>query len=1111
MARTRIRHLRFHNHATGFALVITLGAVVLLTVLVLAFYSRAQLNRQIAFTSANLAKTDQFGHSSLNLIVGEIQKEIADPNNSTSFSVFGRTIYQPKLASNMMPEKSGVSNPDAAGRITLAKVSGDGAAFFTGGSLEGSNIGIDEKSLNERYITTSRWFGSGGPYLGSQGVLPTWIFQTRANGVTTPAISGAKDPASADYVIGRFAYTVYDISGLLDIGIAGHPSAWNVSQIDAARGTLAAADLSVLGIDSDALIAWRNARSRNDYSGYVTGFLSETGGLRAAAGDATFLGRSDLIKAASSGKAGLTLDSLNHLTTFSRSLNEPDWSPFSPVGSSIDYAANANETSTLNRFVANVRFSSGGSIIGYDQDGLPYTYSVVAGDPLIQHRFPLSRLNWIGLNGPQNGGNANNIRACFGLRWDAGAGAWQYTGSTGAAIQSQIKTLAEVAQELREPNFFELLQAGILSGSLGVAGGGNQAFPDFSQQFPAFQIFRIGAALVDQYDEDSYPTVIEYEQSGAIWQACGIESLPYVNVFKSLTGNNPNHVATPTRTSAVSIYNVFGLWNPNQTPNPSVPPNIRIRVKGGIGVFNNWAQGTGAGYSLYSSSTVYGYGYVTSIDASIDLKNSPGTGAQGFTNPGLLTAADITGNALTDPGQTGRGWTETPAAASSTSLLAPNKQYLAYRIPDFYLNGNLNPIYVPGNWNSPSFNDRYAWVAIRVGYGVGGIPFQYSLEFQNNSGTWIPYSFSTGNNDPITWQTERETPWLTNLSVPPQASTVPPISQTYDKTPLYLTSDPRSVRFGPWAFSRNVSTAPDALITSLWPTASEVQDATLASNGYGGSSNTNGPLAASRFQPIFGTDFFYPAHLSRNNTQNTSPTSSYVDRDNVRRIADSGLYTSGSVNGNPFQNAKDRPIILNRPFRTVAEIGYAFRDDPWKSLDLFSANSADAGLLDLFSVETEAAAVSAGSINLNSQDPLVIQALLENSQPDVMMPASTIGKPSELAQALTDFTKSAPLRNKSELATLAGPALPASVFSDTDEEKIKSRRETFIRALSDVGQTRTWNLLVDLVAQTGRYPQNAASLADFNVHGERRYWMHVAVDRFTGNVIDYQIESVIDD
>jgi hypothetical protein len=73
----------------------------------------------------------------------------------------------------------------------------------------------------------------------------------------------------------------------------------------------------------------------------------------------------------------------------------------------------------------------------------------------------------------------------------------------------------------------------------------------------------------------------------------------------------------------------------------------------------------------------------------------------------------------------------------------------------------------------------------------------------------------------------------------------------------------------------------------------------------------------------------------------------------------------------------------------------------------------------------------------------------------------------------------------------------------------KTEREAVARALGETVQTRTWNLLIDVIAQTGRYPPNASSLQNgFVVNGEQRYWVHVAIDRFTGRVIDKQIEVV---
>ena len=54
----------------------------------------------------------------------------------------------------------------------------------------------------------------------------------------------------------------------------------------------------------------------------------------------------------------------------------------------------------------------------------------------------------------------------------------------------------------------------------------------------------------------------------------------------------------------------------------------------------------------------------------------------------------------------------------------------------------------------------------------------------------------------------------------------------------------------------------------------------------------------------------------------------------------------------------------------------------------------------------------------------------------------------------------------------------------------------------------TWNLMIDVVAQSGRYPNNAVALGNFVVEGEKRYWVHLAIDRQTGQVIDKQLEVV---
>jgi len=120
------------------------------------------------------------------------------------------------------------------------------------------------------------------------------------------------------------------------------------------------------------------------------------------------------------------------------------------------------------------------------------------GDPLLQNRFSLARINWLsskdiggadapGTTNPATGNGpssafATAIKACFGLQWgvvgtvaNGGNPCWKYVGSpdsTGVShFSGTIETLDQVAAEGREPNFFELLKAAILSGSLGLSPG----------------------------------------------------------------------------------------------------------------------------------------------------------------------------------------------------------------------------------------------------------------------------------------------------------------------------------------------------------------------------------------------------------------------------------------------------------------------------------------------------------------------------------------------------------------------------------------------------------------------------------------------------------------
>ena len=225
-------------------------------------------------------------------------------------------------------------------------------------------------------------------------------------------------------------------------------------------------------------------------------------------------------------------------------------------------------------------------------------------------------------------------------------------------------------------------------------------------------------------------------------------------------------------------------------------------------------------------------------------------------------------------------------------------------------------------------------------------------------------------------------------------------------------------------------------------------------------------------------------------------------------------------------------VMLNRPFRNVGEFGYAFRTEPNPTptplspttLDFFTPASPDASILDLFTYNT--ALVREGTVNLNAQNPAVIAALLKGAATAVAgldaspTPTATVGQ----AAANNAAESPTPAPNVGIVASTASGsegtliksalgrreitrlvAASATTIGTTEETK-----ETVARALAEVTQTRTWGLMIDVIAQSGRYPPTASTLSDFVVEGEKRYWLHVAIDRFTGDVIGQQLEEVFD-
>ncbi len=220
--------------------------------------------------------------------------------------------------------------------------------------------------------------------------------------------------------------------------------------------------------------------------------------------------------------------------------------------------------------------------------------------------------------------------------------------------------------------------------------------------------------------------------------------------------------------------------------------------------------------------------------------------------------------------------------------------------------------------------------------------------------------------------------------------------------------------------------------------------------------------------------------------------------------------------GSPVPSPAPTPIpgyspVLQRPFQNVGELGYAYNPITGATLNFYTSGSSDAALLDFFTYNTTDNTTTynlpyplrAGPVNINTRNKWVIAALLKGALPNE--PPTTPGVPSSAATPaatlIADATAAQPAISRRDIARLVQAV--GTTIGSTEEQK-----ETVARALSDTTQTRTWGLLIDVVAQSGRYPPNANTLAGFVVEGEQHYWVHVAIDRFTAQVIDKQIEVV---
>ena len=1077
------RRPAFHSARNGAALIVTLAMICLMTVLIVAFFSYSTSNMKVEASRANQKEADIVARSAGAYVETVFLQEIASKTYSTRSPAGNTTVYLPISPVNIMPR-----------RLLPATVSAVDPSYYN--LIRQSTASVDPSASSEsttnaaangRVVGADQW--NMPVLIGGKGFtsaqVPHWIYIDRIGGITNTATMTAA---------GRFAYNVYDIGGLLNVNAAGTPRVLGVAQASFLKGTPAGADLMQLtglqGRDLDALIAFRNPQQAQNAAFYAdatfgalrSGFLNPFFTNTIPSSTATYLGnyfagRKDLLRYARTQNPDIT-NALPFLTHFTRSVNAPSWRPQTPTGSAIDYASLSANTGSINRNVLLVRFANGGSLTHYRDDGSVESDAVLAGDPLLQRRFSLAKLAWItstGVSGSISNGPAA-VLACFGLVWNAGTESWTYGVTDG---NGAIKTLDQVALEMppREPNFFELLKAGILTGSVGRAednttlAGTTQTTLDGNGDL---QILRIGANIVDCAKSDNYPTTLLLKVGGVTVPVHGVQDLPYLygTLITSLYNQSMISVGK-WQMKWISLVAVPLLLNPHRTPATlpsSGPTSIRVHI----------TQGT-VGTILHTS-----YGTVGSPFYRVANANLTG---MSITTP--ITSASF---------RNGLGPITAGPSATTISTLVPNAATTANNSIDGFC------LYTYTDLTAADYFDPGLGGVLRTTFSPAA-PLEMTLEFQSPGGQWRVYDTFGGNEAYPSAGINGTLDYSPLFSI-----TTAALRNTLGFSGAIMKWDPRSGRYG---VSRTDSL--NATTPAPVPNLSTV-------NGL----KWNLPFGLGNVQAsLNGHSGIYSALWAQGGTRDWSDAdvSGIVnehDVDKVIRPADGWLGASGIIAGpaNLFSNVTTttnpaRPVLLHRPFQNVAELGYVFRDSPWKSLSFFDPSSGDGALLEFFSV-TDEPTVGAGRVNLNTRQPLVLQSLLSGATLDALdgstatlpnpaaLSASYLGAASAYGLDASGNPTSDIIANLSQLPAFVASLQLGSAFS-TASYPVKYQREAVVRALVGGAQTRTWNLLIDVVAQCGA---PSSTSGGFIVDGEKHYWLSVAIDRYTGQIVDSQWESI---
>ena len=93
----------------GMALVIILMLVALLTILVVAFFSRAVTSQKVSISSASNIEVSLFADGAVNTLLADLKQEIVD-GSTASEPASGEWLYLPSSPAKMIPARAGTAD-----------------------------------------------------------------------------------------------------------------------------------------------------------------------------------------------------------------------------------------------------------------------------------------------------------------------------------------------------------------------------------------------------------------------------------------------------------------------------------------------------------------------------------------------------------------------------------------------------------------------------------------------------------------------------------------------------------------------------------------------------------------------------------------------------------------------------------------------------------------------------------------------------------------------------------------------------------------------------------------------------------------------------------------